>query len=121
MAISTVTAAQDDFIAKSGDTFGPVLLQYFTLVNNVETPIDITGDTFELNVVVRKGAVPVLVFTNGNGFTIQNTNELVMSKSATQMSGLEARDYIYQLERTQANGIVSTEMEGKFTIEEDFI
>lgn len=101
----------------AGDTLGPFTMQYFTSVAGIETAIDITGDTFEMNVVTRKGAPPVLTFIVGAGFTIQNTNELVMSKSAN-FTDIEPRRYTSQIERT-SGGIVSTEMTVTFDIKED--
>lgn len=116
--ISTVIAKSQNIVAKRGDTFGPVIFQFFTLVNGVELPIDITTDIFNMKVCINKFTNSIMIFSVGNGFVIQNTNELVMSKSAESMK-VPAGYYTYAIERTQANGIVSTELIGDFIIQDD--
>ncbi len=118
--ISTVVAARKKFRAMRGDTLPPIVLQFFTLVGNTETPIDITGDTFLMDLKISRdpGAATILTFELGAGLTIQNTNELVISKSAVEMT-IEARNYVYDLQRTQSNGVVSTEMTGTFKVVSD--
>jgi hypothetical protein len=116
--ISTSVAAIQNFIVRRGDTFGPVVLQFFTSVNGIETAINITGDTFKMLVKVGNGTDPVLSFDINNGFAVQNTNELVLQKSALLMQ-IPARVYIYDLQRIQANGNVTTEITGNFTVLND--
>ncbi len=118
--ISTVVAARKNFRAMRGDTFGPVVLQFFTEVNNTETPINITDDTFlmELKISREPGATTVLTFELGEGFTVQNTNELVILKSATDME-IEPKSYVYSLQRTTSNSVVITEMIGTFKVMDD--
>jgi hypothetical protein len=118
--ISTIVAARKNFRAMRGDTFGPVVLQFFTLVGNTETPIDITGDTFlmELKISREPDAATAMTFELGSGLTIQNTNELLMLKEPLDMI-IEARSYVYDLQRTQLSGVVSTEMTGTFKIVND--
>ncbi len=118
--ISTVVAARKNFRAMRGDTFGPVVLQFFTEVNNTETPINITDDTFlmELKTSREPGATTVLTFELGEGFTVQNTNELVILKSAIDME-IEPKSYVYSLQRTTSNSVVITEMIGTFKVMDD--
>ncbi len=118
--ISTVVAARKNFRAMRGDTFGPVVLQFFIEVGNIETPINITEDTFLMEIKISRdvGAATVLSFYLGNGLTVQNTNELIILKAAADMA-IEARSYVYDLQRTQSNGVVSTEMTGTFKIVND--
>ncbi len=72
----------------------------------------------ELKTSREPGAVTVLTFELGNGFTVQNINELVILKEATDME-IEPISYVYDLQRTQINGAVSTEMKGLFKIVDD--
>lgn len=116
--ISTIIANTQNFKAMRGDTFGPIVLQFFNSVNSVETPVDITGDDFNMVVAPSRTATPVLIFGIGSGLVIQNTNELVISKPASAME-IEARAYRYDLEWTEASGVVSTALTGMFTIQED--
>ncbi len=114
--ISTVVAARKNFRAMRGDTFGPVVLQFFIEVGNIETPINITEDTFLMELKIsRDTETATLTFELGSGLTIQNTNELIILKAAADMA-IEARSYVYDLQRTQSNGVVSTEMTGTFKI-----
>lgn len=116
--INTIVATEQNFIVKRGDTLGPIVFKFYSVINGAETPIDITTDSFIMNVVISKGMAPALSFTVGSGFVIQNINELVLSKSAAQMQ-VKAGQYFYDMQRTTLSGIVSTEMTGFFKIIDD--
>lgn len=115
--ISTITAIQQNIISKRGDTFGPVALQFFNLVNNVEIPLNISTDTFKLEIFENVNSLPALIFGMGTGITIINTNELHLSKDAQSMA-LPAMSYVYNLKRTQADGTITTELIGNFIVVE---
>ena len=66
----------------------------------------------------EEGLPAILSFDMGAGFTIQNNNELVMEKTATEMQ-VPAGMYVYDLQRTQANGRVTTELTGNFKVLSD--
>lgn len=98
-----------DIIVKAGDSiFEPIVLR--DSFGNIE---NLTGSVFKLQVKDVDGNL-ITSFEMGNGFTLQNGNtELLMQKNGT----LPVGEYQYDLERTYPNGIVKTQMAGRFIVE----
>lgn len=112
-------AAKVNIKCYRGDTFIRVMRFWSDALKTV--PIDITEDTFKLNVVktnLKTKSNPVLSFTMVDGMEITDDNELTISKTAAQMAVL-AGTYTYDLQQTKADGTVITLQVGDFIIEDD--
>ena len=105
---------------KRGDSFILQTMRFWT--DEAKTiPLDITNYTFAMEVKDTDGNI-ILSFTMASGFTIQNTNELVVSKTAEEMlvkANEDGETYFYDLESTDDNDVVKTIIGGTFFIEND--
>lgn len=109
-------AVDHDIICKRGDSFERVF--QFCLDDVGETPIDITGSDFQMDVLISKNKKPLLSFEIGAGFVITDTNELTATKTKTQME-LAAGNYRYDIQQTLSDGTAITRVKGLFIIEDD--
>lgn len=81
-------------------------------------PVDIETTVFKATVSRRHSdQEPVLVFENGNGFTITPPNILKMEKEPAQML-VQAGQYQYDIQQDK-NGISTTIAYGLFIINDD--
>lgn len=110
-------AAIHNIRCKRGDSFRREF-RYWESVNGVKgAAIDITNIVFKLTVAVSY-KTPVLSFTLGAGLTITTPNILIITKTATEML-IPAGTYTYDLQKTFADGVVTTVQQGNFIIEDD--
>jgi len=112
--INTIIKVSKNFSATKGDSFGIVVLKFFTKTPTGEKiPVPLAGNVFTLKAYNNSG-VEVLSFTMENGFEIQGVNELVMTKSAELMDIPEG-SYPYKFKRTYS-GLTKTISVGFFLI-----
>lgn len=109
-------AVEHDIICKRGDSFRRVF--QFCLDDDSETPIDITGTDFKMDVIINKNMKPVLSFSIGDGFTITDINELTAVKTEDQML-IKEGSHRYDIQQTLIDGTVTTRVKGQFIIEDD--
>jgi hypothetical protein len=103
-------------ICYKGDSFARIFK--FWQDDAKTQPLDITTSTFKVEVRNKVNKRTVLSFTSGAGLTIQNVNELVLSKSKTEMQ-IDAGVYQYDVQRTLATTEVITIIRGDFKVEDD--
>lgn len=99
---------------RKGDSFDRSLT---FKTNGVED--DLTGCTFRM--VVREVKPPnktVLSFIMDDGASIVS-NQLILSKSPTEMNAVNGGTYKYDIEQTYTNGTVRTRIEGAFIVNSD--
>ena len=109
-------ATTHNIICKRGDTFLRELKFWSDKAKTI--PVDITANEFLMKVIGNGCSEPeILLFTMTDGFSITAPNILTLSKSADQMKK-QAATYKFDLQQTSA-GIVTTIIQGKFTIESD--
>lgn len=109
-------AAEHDIICKRGDTFKRQFRYWTDAAKTV--PMDITADSFAIQVIENRNKKPLLSFTIGDGLSIVDPNILVAQKTKTEML-LTAGNYKYDIQKTLSDTSVVTIMKGTFTIEDD--
>ncbi len=113
--VSLVIQSTLNITCMKNDTF--LLDMDWTDSNN--DPINLTLYTFKVEVKSSKPSnVSVLTF-NDSDFSKDSSGNLVMSKSAANMD-IASNVYYYDMQTTKiSNGVVSTWLGGRFTIQED--
>lgn len=102
--------AEKDIYVYEGDTISEVLT-FRDANGNIE---NLTGSSFKMQVRNPIDNSVTSSFTMGGGFSFQNNNtELKMHKTELIAAGT----YDYDLQRTYPDGIVETQMVGKFIVE----
>ena len=82
-------------------------------------PIDVTGYSARMQVRQRfVSASPVISLTSpSGGITLGGSSgTIVVTASATVMAGVEAGDYVYDLEMVASNGVVTRLVQGSFKV-----
>lgn len=105
---------------KRGDSFLIETIRFWS--DSAKTvPIDISGDSFKMEVKDANDVV-ILSFVTPTNFNIHDTNELDIVATGLQMEvepNPEGEPYVYDVEWTKSTGEVKTFMKGNFTIEQD--
>lgn len=97
--------------AVRGDTINARLFTLATVVDEVSTPIDITG--WNIVVTFRKGNNAV-TFTVGDGVTIVDAEEGQFRIDAFALN--KAGVWVYDIETTDMDDVVKTYIRGQITI-----
>ena len=99
-----------------GDTFGGV---QFTLSRN-GSPIDLTGASLEMMLrLVKTVSPPALTLsTPSSGLTITDAVNGVFTVDKQEID-IDAGDYFYDIELTEANGDINTYIAGQWVILQD--
>lgn len=104
--------ALTDIITYQGDTISEPLI-FRDAVGNIE---NLTGNSFKMQVFDSTGAI-VTSYEMGAGFSLQNLNtELFLFKNTTVPVG----EYDYDLQRTYPDGLMKTQMAGKYIVQKQF-
>ncbi len=99
-----------------GDTFSLT----FTLVKQDGVTINWTGYTMKFTVKEYPGATSVLSLTHTSGINLLTNGQISISASASIMSAISPKNYIYDLEVIDASGNVDTWFNNKnFTVLQD--
>jgi hypothetical protein len=105
---------------KRGDTFLLKDIRFWS--DSAKTvPLDITGYDFAMEVKDANDVV-ILSFTTPTNFNIHDTNELDIEMPADDMKvepSPEGQPYVFDIEMTDTNDVVTTIIKGTFTIEQD--
>jgi len=103
---------------KQGDTFKIETIRFWSDAAKT-VPIDITNDTFKMEVKDSEGTI-ILTFDTPTNFIIHDTNELDITKDGADMlvdASPNGRPYIYDVEWIKDSGEIKTFMKGNFTVE----
>jgi hypothetical protein len=107
-----------DFIVKKRDTFRKKI-EFNTKTDGVVAPDDITTSTFKVRIATKPdGGDTIKELTLGNGLSVESTNKLVLTISASDMN-IAAGVYYYDVQRTYPDTTVVTRPQGRFIIEAD--
>jgi hypothetical protein len=104
-----------NIIHKRGDTFGRKFRFWQDEAKTVKE--DITANTYAMQIRKPKDDTVLMSFAMAEGLSIENVNELVLSKTAAQMA-VKADIYTYDIQKT-TGGTVITVIKGNFTITDD--
>lgn len=121
MATINLSTAQDVTIkCKRGDTFSLDTIRFWSDAAKT-IPIDISGDSFKMEVKDSAGTV-ILTFITPDNFTIHDTNELDITMPGADMlidSTDDTHPYVYDIEWTKSGGEIKTFMKGSFYVFQD--
>lgn len=115
MALSNSDLAVSlDIKTRRGDYFS----RTFSFTNEDETPKDLTGYSFSMQVRPNEtSTTKILSFDMSNGMSVVE-NDLIIEKTAVEMQVQPGKHY-YDLQVTKPGGEVSTWFAGYFTITND--
>ena len=101
------------------DTSGKVSFVATQTIDEVTTPIDLTGVTIRMDIKSNKNStVSELTLTIGNGITVTNAVNGEFEIDAF-LCTLNAYNYCYDLEFTFPTGVVQTWIRGNFNVIQD--
>lgn len=118
--INLADAVREDFVVTRGDTLAMGTNRFWS--DSAKTvPIDITGDSFKMEVKDAEGTI-ILTLVTPTNFVIHDTNEVDIVASGTQMEvepSPNGQPYSYDIEWTKSTGVIKTYQYGYFTIKKD--
>lgn len=87
-----------------GDTFALT----FTSVKQDGVTINWTGYTMKFTAKEYPGATPIISLTQTSGINLSTNGQISIRESASTMAGITPKNYVYDLEVTDASGNVDT-------------
>jgi hypothetical protein len=109
-------AQRVDIICRKGDTFS-IEIDFYDANNN---PIDLTGYSWKMDVSAYDGAPSPVLDDTDFTYLGNSTGKLFVSATSTVMLTINAGEYVYGLQSTDA-GTVKTWLYGSFTVNEDMV
>ena len=104
----------------SGNTFNGVQITMSRDVDDVDTPIDLTGALFDMQLKASRSSNPVKKLNRGNGITIVSETGGVIQIDKFLVDLTPAK-YLYDLKVTFPNGEVYTYITGTFEVKQNLI
>jgi hypothetical protein len=119
-SINLADAVREDITVTRGDSLAMGTNRFWS--DSAKTvPIDISGDTFKMEVKDSAGTI-ILTLVTPTNFVIHDTNEVDIVASNTQMEvepSPNGQPYSYDIEWTKSTGVVKTYQYGYFVIKND--